>query len=279
MNNENKEPDGRLKLPVFYTISDPNRFAFATYYDAGGNYISPEQIIAALNARQLKEFDAKIPADADALIINFAHSVLGIGDDLGKQIALLRFIDDYKVKPAEPKPDDDLNELEYMDELRRLSAEKKPKAIDPDECPRLTFLAEVLNITESDYKTDGELWGMLAECYDRNFPEQPKAVDAVIEATALAFADGLAELTYCPCNQKECPQCTAFKFGATLGYRSGFAASHKELQARLAEVGNLIESIDYIPNKTCEDCRCVTEMIRVYRAKHPKQPQGDSEGV
>lgn len=42
------EPNA-IKTPTHYRISDPDRFAFATFYDADGNRIDPDKIVTVLN--------------------------------------------------------------------------------------------------------------------------------------------------------------------------------------------------------------------------------------
>lgn len=39
-----------MKTPITHKLNDPSRFNCATYYDADGQRIEPEQIIKAVNA-------------------------------------------------------------------------------------------------------------------------------------------------------------------------------------------------------------------------------------
>lgn len=50
--------------------------------------------------------------DRDVTAINFAHQVLGIGDSIGKQIAFLRFLDDYAARQEQPAAEVDACENE-----------------------------------------------------------------------------------------------------------------------------------------------------------------------
>lgn len=73
-----------IKTPVQYTISDPNRFAFATFYDSDGNTINPEQIVTALNqaadlTARIKVLEAALGHYADEK--NWVESATGCGEN------------------------------------------------------------------------------------------------------------------------------------------------------------------------------------------------------